>query len=186
MVMQILKSQDFEAFTELPENADKTLELIGGEIVEKMPSNPYCSYVAMLIASPMLGIVKPRDLGYVTGEGGGYGVGEDVYAPNVAFTSKSHQVELAKKGFNRIPPDLAVEVVSPTDSERLLTKKILGYLARGTRVWVVYPADFTVDVYVPGKDPVTFGRDGVLTAPDILPGFELKVSDIFPDLPPAE
>ncbi|MBL8132431.1 MAG: Uma2 family endonuclease [Anaerolineae bacterium] len=183
MVLQRLSLEEFEAFAHLPENDEKTWEMLDGEIVEKMPSNPYCSYIAARILIRLGIFLLENDIGFVTGESGGYEIGDDVYAPDVAYISRERAGELARSGFNRVAPDLAVEVVSPTDSERRLRLKIFRYLASGTRVWVVYPEDLTVEVYAPGQPVLILGRDGVLTAPDLLPGFELPVADIFPEAP---
>lgn len=186
MVLQKLSLAEFESFTQLPENADRSWELVAGEIVETMPSNPYCSYIAARILIRLGIYLLENDLGFVTGEGGGYAVGEDVYAPDVGFIRRTRVHELARSGFNPVPPDLAIEVVSPTDSERKLRLKIFNYLSHGVHVWVVYPDDFTVEVYVPGGAVQVLARDAVLTVPDLLPGFELPVADVFPEPPPEE
>ena len=95
---------EFEVFTNLPENADKLFELIGGEIFE-VPSNPYVSELAMIIGALLLAFVKKHKLGHVTGEAGGYMVSGERYAPDVAFISYEKQPELAKSGYNPNPPD---------------------------------------------------------------------------------
>lgn len=64
---------EFERFIAQPENAEHRFEFIDGELIE-VPSNPYSSAVATLISAAMLGFVRPRKLGHVTGE---QGVGMD-------------------------------------------------------------------------------------------------------------
>jgi Uma2 family endonuclease len=79
-----------------------------------------------------------------------------------------------------LPPDLAVEVMSPTDFKRSLRRKAERYLAFGTTlVWLVFPAAQTVEVYYRDQDVVTFGVNDTLDGMDVLPGFTLKISDIF-------
>lgn len=172
--------EQFEAFVNLPENEDRIFEFIGGEIFE-VPSNPYSSFIGAIILTALMNFVMPRKLGYVTGEMGGYKVHGERYAPDVAFISKEKQAQLVREGYNPNPPDLAVEVVSPTDRERKLTVKVGNYLAAGTIVWVVYPETEEVEVYTPNQKVKVIGKDGVLKGGGVLEGFNLAVTDIFPD-----
>jgi Uma2 family endonuclease len=173
--------EEFEAYVLLPENAERTFEYIGGEIVE-VPSNPYASNVASRINRRVGNFVEDRDLGYVTDGQGGYIVFGERYAPDVAFISKSKQPQLAKEGYNPHPPDLAVEVDFPStyESQKKLRVKIANYLAAGTLVWVVLPEDKVVEVYAPGQPMKLVTLDGELDGGDVLPGFGLPVKDIFP------
>ncbi len=173
---QQLTVEAFEHFTELPENAERLFEFVGGEIVE-VPSNPYSSYIASRINRRVATFVEDNDLGFVTGEAGGYRVFGERYAPDVAFISKARQPELPHEGYNPNPPDLAVEVVSPTDSEKRLSIKVGNYLAAETTVWVVYPLDKEVVVYKPGQPPQIV--TDVLDGGEVLPGFTLALKDVF-------
>lgn len=170
----------FEAISDLPENRDRILELIEGEIVEKMPTNPYCSALATLIAYFMNGHVIEHDLGYVTGADGGYNISEEnSFAPDVGFISKTRQPELPRRGYNPIPPDLAVEVISPSDSYSDVSKKVATYLRNGTQmVWVFDPVAELVAVHTP-DGAKTLGKDDVLDGGDVLPGFKLPIKNIF-------
>lgn len=77
-------------------------------------------------------------------------------------------------------PDLAVEVVSPSDSAGELRWKVAQYLDAGsTAVWVVYPQNRTVDVYRPGEPVVVCSVGDELTAEDLLPGWRLAVERLF-------
>ncbi len=79
---------EFEAIDRLPRNADKILELINAESVEKMASNPYASLIASRINRYMGGFAEDNNLGYVTGEAGGYYIsGRNMFAPDVAYIS---------------------------------------------------------------------------------------------------
>lgn len=182
MAVQIQRHtlEDFDAFIHLPENADRLFEFIAGEIVE-VPSNPFSSEIAILIAAALLSFVRANKLGHVTGEAGGYMVGGERYAPDVAYISSAKQPELAREGYNPNPPDLAVEVISPTDDERPLRIKVANYLAVGVLVWVVYPITQEVEVFAPGQSVKIVTRDGTLDGGDVLPGFTLPVHTIFPD-----
>jgi Uma2 family endonuclease len=75
---------------------------------------------------------------------------------------------------------MAVEVKSPTDSKREMRRKAEKYLAYGTRlVWLVFPDEQTVEVYVPDEDVKMVGIEGILDGVNVLPGFALAVKDIF-------
>ncbi len=81
----------------------------------------------------------------------------------------------------RLAPDLAIEVVSPSDMLFEVEEKVLEYLAMGVRlVWVVRPVVQAVDVYRPGPHKLdTLLIDDELDGEDVIPGFKLKVSAIF-------
>lgn len=170
--------EEFERFADLPENADKLLEYIGGEIVE-LPSNPYCSQIAAAIIGFLFMYLRQNPIGHVTGEAGGYMIAGERYAPDVAFISKNKQAQLARSGYNPVPPDLAFEVISPTDNERFVITKVTNYLYVGVVVVVVYPQEKTVAVHRVGQKVEMLEGDAILTLPDILPGFSLAIKDIF-------
>ncbi len=100
--------------------------------------------------------------------------------PDIAFVKK----ERMPKNWLRFPaiaPDLAVEIASPEDKLSKVMKKVEAYLAQGTQiVWLVLVENREVLVCTSqGKQ----SERNVLTAPELLPGFELRVSEIFADLP---
>lgn len=176
-----ITAEDFDVLVQLPENADKLLELIGGEIVE-VPSNPYASKISSRFNRFVGTFVDDNDLGHVTGEAGGYMVAGERYAPDVAYISKERQPELARQGYNPNPPDLAVEVDFPStyESQRRLRIKIFNYLMAGTVVWAVFPDTQTVEIYVPGQFVKILGISDVIEGEPVLPGFRLAVKEIFP------
>jgi Uma2 family endonuclease len=164
---------------ELPENVSKRFEYIHGEMIE-VPSNPRSSEVAMQIGWLLGNWVYPRKLGRITGEQGGYIVAGARLAPDVAFISFATQPELAHEGYNPVAPDLAVEVMSPTDDEAQLQRKLQLYDAANVLTWVVREKTRTVDVHEPGKPMRTLGINDTLDGGDVLPGFTLPVRAIFP------
>jgi Uma2 family endonuclease len=79
-----------------------------------------------------------------------------------------------------VPPDLAVEVKSPTDSKRKMRQKAEKYLELGTRlVCLVFPDEQLVEVYRADEDVREVGVDQTVDAGDLLPGFSLTVREIF-------
>jgi Uma2 family endonuclease len=80
-----------------------------------------------------------------------------------------------------IAPDIAVEVASPTDRIGDVSRKVMRYLAAGSRyVWLVDPASRTVTVYEPGGQARVLGLNDELTGGDVIPGFRIPVASIFP------
>src|SRR5262245_14237609 len=108
--------EEFDRFVELPENADKLFEYIGGEIVE-VPSNPYAYKISSLFIIEFGIYLRTNEIGHVTGEAGGYMVAGEKYAPDAAFISYDRQPQLAQSGYNPNAPDLAVEVDFPSSYE---------------------------------------------------------------------
>ncbi len=172
---------EFDHFVQLPENADRLFEFVGGEIVE-VPSNPYASKISQIISGEIYLYLKSNNLGHLTGEAGGYMVSGERYAPDVAFISRIKQPRLVSEGYNPNPPDLAVEVDIPStySTQRNLFTKTVNYLAAGTVVWIVLPERKEVEVFVPGQPKRTLVINDVLDGGDVLPGFQLAVKDIFP------
>jgi len=175
-----LPEDDFDAFVLLPENTDKLFELIGGEIIQVV-SNNYSSMLGMLIGAPLTVFVRQNDLGWVMGADGGYRVSGERYIPDVAFISKAKQPEPSREAYNPNPPDLAVEVLSPSNDADEMRIKLVNYLRAGTTVWIVNGDKKQVQVYSPGAAPLTIGIDGAIDGGTVQTGFILAVKDIFPD-----
>jgi Uma2 family endonuclease len=161
-------------------------ELDEGELIEMSPTGdthgPTVNWIAFLIT----GHVVAHDLGEVTAAETGFVLHTDlttgrdtVRAPDVGFIVKAKLTPTTGK-FYRFAPDLAVEVVSPTDSAAGIRRKVGQYLRAGTRlIWVVYPDDRLVDVYRPGQPVETLEDGAVLDGGDILPGFKATINDVF-------
>lgn len=173
-------AEAFDRFVQLPENADKSFEYIAGEICEVV-SNNYSSEIAALILYFIQAHLRQHHLvGRVTGADGGYVVCGERYIPDVAFVSAQKQPRPSHDAYNPNPPDLAVEVLSPGNTDHKMRVKIVNYLHAGTTVWVVNPDDKCVECYVPNHPPQTLSIDDTLSGGDTLPGFQLATKDIFP------
>lgn len=181
MVLQIqpVSSREFDQFIRLPENADRNFELIAGEIVEKMVSNPRSSKIGLRVGGRLSVFVEDRGLGVVTGADGGYMVGGERYIPDAAYISKARQSAQPDEAYNPLPPDLAVEVLSPSNDDEEMRVKIANYLAAGTLVWVIDPDKQRVEVYLSGQPAKILGINDTLDGAHVLPGFSLSVGSIF-------
>ena len=170
--------KEFEVFVLLPQNADARLELIAGEVVT-LVSNQESSRLAARILILIGSYLEKNPVGFVTGADGGYQVGNDRYIPDVAFMSYSRQAVPSKEVYNSVPPDLAVEVVSPTDEMGDVLSKVNNYQLAGTVVWVVFPTKKEIGVFVPGQTAKTLGINDALDGGNVFPGFAVAVKDIF-------
>jgi len=173
-----------EELNTLPEDG-RVCELIEGEITEMPPAGSDHSDLAMYIGYLLNGFVRPRQLGSVTGEQGGYLISENpdtVRAPAVAFISWARR---QKRGaYVKGGPDLAVEIVSASDTATTLQRKVKDYLAAGTRlVWVVYLELAVIVVHTPQMARTLTTAD-TLDGGDVLPGFSAAIADIFAILAP--
>lgn len=102
-------------------------------------------------------------------------VGGARVSPDVAFVSKARQEQLSKRGWNPVAPDLAVEVVSPTDEKGEIEKKQRIYMEAGVLVWYVYAERKEIEVFAPGQPKRTLGMDDMLDGGDVLPGLSVAV-----------
>jgi Uma2 family endonuclease len=77
-------------------------------------------------------------------------------------------------------PILAVEILSPSDKQQTITKKVRAYLDTGVAlVWVVEPVFRTITIYQPDAGPRLVNDGERLSAEPHLPGFEVAVADVF-------
>ena len=107
--------------------------------------------------------------------------------PDLSFIGQE-RLPTRMRSYPEIAPDLAVEVSSPSDREFEIEDKVKEYQKAGVKlVWTVHTYGRRVDVYrlATGLLPQVIGETGELDGEDVLPGFKLKVSDIF-DYPPEE
>ena len=172
--------ESFHTLLRQPENRGRHFEFIHGRVVEKMVASPYSSQVAARMVTLFGSYLMGNDIGYLTTADGGYVVGEERYIPDLAFISYERMPEIVtEQGYIALAPDIAVEVMSPTDSMRALMDKVASYLAAGTTVVVVFPDTRDIAVYAPGKPVHRLGLDDTLTL-EALPRFSVLVKDCFP------
>ncbi|MGH2560348.1 MAG: Uma2 family endonuclease [Thermomicrobiales bacterium] len=164
--------------------ADAPFELDMGKLVEVSPSFGDASAIAVNIIVPLGAFVKRGKLGVVFGADGGFFLTRNpdtVRSPDAAFVRKEHIPPGHNlRSFIPIAPDLAVEVLSASNTHREIERKIALYLAAGTTlVWVAQPLRQTVEVVRPGADRRLLRSGDVLDGEDVVPGFRLPLADIF-------
>jgi Uma2 family endonuclease len=182
----LMTVDEFLEWVNLPENTDKRWELIEGVPVEMPPSSKINTVIEGIIITFLNYWVMERKLGYVSVPDGGYRISsKSIFQPDVGYISKARAGGLDGTVFEN-SPDLAVEVVSPSENEKNTFIKAHRYLLNGTHiVWVVYPDDKVVYVCTleanTSMNVQMFDETMTLTGGDVLPNFKLEVAKIFPD-----
>ena len=153
-------------------------EYVKGELVPMPSPSLGHAKISARITHYLFTYVSENDLGEVYVEGG-FQVEDRGMKPDVAFISTAHLPEDESKG-SPIPPDFAIEVLSPTDIHRRVVEKVQAYLDAGTQmVWVVESVMKTVTVYRSTTDIKIFTDTDTLTGEDVVPGFSCRVAQLF-------
>jgi Uma2 family endonuclease len=122
-----------------------------------------------------LGQVYPDNVNYVLK--GSRNKIEIMRIPDISFVIEE-RVNRENEGFMYLAPDLAIEIVSPSETERDTSGKVQDYLRAGTQqVWVVKPDEQSVTVYVTEGSPAEY-KDTV-PGGELLPGFALEIPRLF-------
>lgn len=165
---------------------DVRRELVHGEVVEMTPvggvhgrvSGRVYRRLAEHVEAHGGGEVLVGDVGFVLAIAGDP---ERVRAPDVAFVSATRLPEgRLPQGFLRGAPDLAVEVLSPTDNPVEVQQKVRDYLEAGSRlVWVIAPVAATATVYRPDGSARLVREPEALAGEDVLPGFTVPLATLL-------
>ena len=159
-------------------------ELIEGRLYEMPPIGAPHGEITANICSLLRAHVKQHELGRIFVGDPGFILQRDpdtVRAPDVAFVSyrRLPHGDLPE-GFLQLAPDLAVEVVSPSNRPREILEKADAWLQAGVQVlWVVYPRTRSIDVHRPRHDVLTLSSDEMLEGSPALPGFSCQVGELF-------
>jgi Uma2 family endonuclease len=158
-------------------------ELIAGELVMMSPAGFDHGRFAINVGNALANFTKARSLGVVVSAEAGFHIARDpdtVRVPDVAFVRADRIPPGGVKGFFQGAPDLAVEVVSPGDRASEVMAKARDWLQAGcAMVWVVDPETRTVSVYCSRSEISVLTDADTLTGGDVLPGFSMKVAEIF-------
>jgi Uma2 family endonuclease len=178
-----MTAEEFCDWVHLPENDNKWFELVRGEVIELPPPQKIHGVVCINVATELNLYVRRRRKGYITGNDSGVILERDpdtVRGPDVALYEDATKFAELHPKYGEVPPRLAVEVLSPNDKAKHVTRKITDYLANGVDlVWLIDPEDRTVTVYQRDRRQYRVKEDGELTGDDVLPAFLCKVADFF-------
>ena len=171
-----------EEYAALPKHP--RYELVKGELVELMAAAEEHEETVMLVGHQFLTHIRPLGIGKVYGSNRGYVTGSDSPAtsrmPDVSFVSNArlNQPELAGMLYDGAP-DLAVEILSESNTPAEIAQKIAEYLnAGGKAVWVIDIDARTLTVHTPHAPPLTL--TDTVDGADYLPGFACPVVNLLP------
>ena len=159
-------------------------ELIRGVLCETVSTGIEHGEIGRNFAGEIRSFVKPRRLGRVATSDSGIRLERNpdtVREPDVAFISAG-RLPLGTRvtGYSEVPPDLVVEIASPSNSNREMHDKAKMWLHHGVRmVWVADPDTRTVDVYLQDGPTITLTEEDTLDGGPVLPGFTLPVREVF-------
>ena len=176
-----------EEYMQLPRGEGFRHELINGELITMpSPGFPHSRTATRLLVALAQFVLK-HELGEVFAE---LGVKltlnpDTVLGPDISFITKQRLDERPDpEGYWPGPPDLAVEVWSPSNRQGKVNARISSLFGYGVKqVWIVNPKKRAVAVYRSPSDSVTFSGSDELQADDILPGFRLSLDRIFGPTP---
>ena len=161
------------------ENDIEGYEYSNGELIPMAAAVILHGKISVRVIRYLDPYVHQNQLGEVYTAETSFLVGERVMKPDVAFVDGTKVPIDETKGFP-IPPDLAVEVISPTDILWNVYEKALAYLDAGTRlVWVIEPVAQTVTVFRSKLDIKTLTHNETLTGEDVIEGFSCPVAQLF-------
>lgn len=170
----------WEAFERLPDDGMHR-EILEGELIVLPPPKSGHSEVARRV-SRALQTLEDHRLGRVYMEAG-YQLSQDPATwiqPDVSFLRQEQASGRSADEYFTGAPDVAVEVVSPSESAEDVERKIALLLAYGSlTVWVFYPRTRTVRVCLRDGSSRVLGAQEKLTLPELLPGWELAVGPLF-------
>ena len=171
--------EEFEAMAADPGHR---YELVDGELVNmdgKPKHGRVTARIGSLLQIHIFGSALPLDVGVNTG----FALSETTLRfPDVHVTSWERLVgyDESAPGWPRLAPDIAIEVVSDSNSPTELDRKTAEYFANGTRVvWIADPDPRVVKIRRPGEPERIFGMGDILTGDPEIPGFSCAVADIF-------
>ncbi|MDZ8024993.1 MAG: Uma2 family endonuclease [Nostoc sp. DedQUE01] len=171
------------------EHPEWQMELVEGKIIVSPPSDYESEEIGTRLITFLNNWVMSRRLGRITGSSAGFIIlsieeadseKRNLRAPDVSFV-RADRLKKTKRDFVELVPDLMVEIKSKSDRIKPLEEKIQLFLQLGSVVGILIDPDkLTVTVYRLNQAPVVLQNGDTLTLPDLLPGWELAVSELWP------
>lgn len=178
MTEQFMTAEDVEQLRD----TECRYDLIRGKLVEMAHAGGYHGEIAGGIVGRLWVHAHSNQLGTVYASETGFVLARNpdvVLGPDAAFIQRDRVPE-RQQGYYEIAPDLVVEVVSPNDSNRYVTDKVMEYLDNGVKlVWIVDPERQIVTVYHADRSARIVTSDETLDGEDVLPGFSVQVAELF-------
>lgn len=163
--------------------SDLRCELIDGVLIENSPTNWLHGMIEVTVAQLLNTFVRSRGLGRVLSGEPGFILRRNpdlVRAPDVAFIREDRLPDPETRGFPSIPPDLVVEIVSPSDTRAEIQAKIRDWAEAAVPLqWWLYPETQSIHVIRSLIDRQELGPGDTLDGGEVLPGFSCGVDELF-------
>lgn len=181
---KLMTADELLALPTYGEGGDRRYELIRGELKRMSPTKPLHGVICARVAGELYAHVRARKLGLVFGAETGFLVEtnpDSVVGADAAYVSRDRLAGVESlDNFFPFAPDLAVEVLSPSNTVNEMDEKVALYFAAGSRaVWVINPKRRTVAVYSSPTEVRILTGNETLSGGDVLPGFTLELSELF-------
>ena len=188
-----MDAQDARQFSEEnlpPETATMTLEeflesdlegyeYVKGELVPMPPKSLELGGISTNVVLALGLYVRENQNGRIYMPYTAFKIGDWGLIPDIAFLSNANVPDKFSNA-SPVPPDIAVEVVSRTDTDHAIEEKAFAYLEAGTQlVWVLKPRSKTVTIYRSETDITLLTRNDTLTGEDVVEGFSCQVAELF-------
>lgn len=164
---------------DIPERA----ELVRGVLVVREPPGFNHGAIVVRLASLLHDYVQSHNLGLVVAGDAGFHLASDpdtVRGADVAFVRRERLPDPPPVAFAAFAPDLAVEILSPSDRPGAVLAKVADYLSGGTRlIWVIDPMRRTARIYHEDGAELVIGERDALDGGSVLPGFSCPLDSIF-------
>ena len=167
-----------DEFMRLPDDGRK-YELVDGEAKEVSTGVRHDEIVALLIFL-LFPFTKGRGV-LCASQAGFRMVNGNVRSPDVSFTLKERLPDgKAPVGFGDAAPDLCIEIISPSEDQADMARKVVEYFASGAQeVWHLYPETQSLTVFHSPTDSLIYGPDAEIESPNLLPGFRSRITELF-------
>jgi Uma2 family endonuclease len=173
-----------EAFMALP--GDGRYELVNGELVNMGNSGMEHGYIASNLIFFLSGLVRSQKVGVICDSSTAFTMKTgNKRSPDLSFIARERLqgVKRLPKGYFQGSPDLAVEILSPSNTVEEIHDRILEFFENGTRlVWVIHPDEQYVLVYHSSSPDRLLRLEDLLDGEDVVPGFSLAVAELFAEL----
>jgi Uma2 family endonuclease len=166
----------------LPENGCLH-ELVNNELIISPKNDWQHGDICVRLLVALATFARAHRLGAVFGSSTGFWMANgNCRAPDIAFVSKErlHGLNRAEPSFFQGAPDLAVEIMAPSNSRQEINERLGDFFSSGTRLaWLVYPKQQMVEVCRSLAERRLLGTGACLVGEDVLPGFQYPIANLF-------
>ncbi|APB34877.1 Uncharacterized protein conserved in cyanobacteria [Gloeomargarita lithophora Alchichica-D10] len=158
-------------------------ELVNNELVDRGLSGAEPGYIACILTMILGGYIRQNKLGMICDASTAFQLNNgNRRSPDISFVGRQRLQGLKRppQGFFPGSPDLAIEILSPSNTVAEIHDKIADYFANDTRlVWLIHPDEKYVLVYHAPAPEKLLGLTDMLTGEDVILGFTMPVAELF-------